>query len=156
MLEPEDRDIYACRTCHDYKRVHTQKESIECPECKGWDADKRNDLLRQATKARAEKPSIRMSDLSDEERALVAQWRVEHPRVHELTLLTWIEGRRYDPAKDPEFLAEARKRFKKWQFLRNSNEGPIPDWAQFALASGSTAHLSKTDAEYVESLKGQK
>lgn len=155
MLEPSEREIYACRTCHDFKRVHAGNRDVECPECAGWDAEKRDHLLRQATKERAEKPSIRMADLSDDERALVAAWRLEHPNVHELTLLTWVEGRRYDPEKDPEFLAEARKRFKKWQFLRNSNEGPVPDWAKTAISTGQTGHLSKSDREYVESLKGR-
>ena len=155
MLEPEARQIYACVTCHDFKRVYAGAKDVECPECKGWPVEKREELLKAATKAKAEKPSIRMVDLSDEETALVATWRVEHPHVHELTLLTWLEGRRYDPEKDPEFLAEARKRFKKWQFLRNSNEGPVPDWAKTAIATGQTGHLSKSDREYVESLKGR-
>jgi hypothetical protein len=156
MREPTSREIYACRTCHDFKRVYADRATVECPECKAWPQEKREDLLRNATRERAEKPSIRASDLTDEERAIVAQWRIDHPLVHELTLLTWIEGRRYDPEKDPEFLAEARKRFKKWQFLRNSNEGPISGWAQHALLTGDVSGLSKTDREYVDSLKEAK
>lgn len=156
MLDPKDREIFACRTCRDFRHVYAGKQTIDCPECAGWDEGKRAELLRQATRERAEKPSIRMSDLSDEERALVAEWTMAHPTTNQLTFLTWIEGRRYDPAKDPEFIADARKAFKKWKFLRNAGDGPLPDWAKTALATGHVNHLSKDDREYVESLRGQK
>jgi len=156
MLDPEERNIYACNTCHDFKRVYAGKKDVECPECSGWTDDQRTTLRRSATRDRAEKPSIRAEDLTQDERNLVAQWRLDYPLVHELTLLTWIEGRRYDPAQDMVFLSEARKSFKKWQFLRNSHEGPAPEWARNALATGSTGGLSKTDVEYVESLRETK
>jgi hypothetical protein len=153
MLEPEQREIVACRTCGDHKRVQAVHESIPCPECKDWPKEKRDDLMRAATRAHAEKPSISETDLSDQEAALVAEWGVLHPGVHRLTLLTWIEGRRYDPAKDPEFLAEARKRFKKWQFLRHSDEGPRPEWVLNAIQTGNTAGLCAADKQYVEDLR---
>ena len=66
------------------------------------------------------------------------------------------QGRRYDPKNDPEFLADARKAFKKWKFLRNAGDGPLPDWARTALATGDVSHLSKDDREFVESLRGQR
>ena len=47
------------------------------------------------------------------------------------------------PTGNMVFLSEARKSFKKWQFLRNSHEGPAPEWARNALATGSTGGLSK-------------
>lgn len=156
MLEPADRDIFACRVCHDFKRVYAGKKDVPCPECSSWNAEQRDAIRRSATRDRAEKPSIRMGDLTAEERAVVAQWRIDHPHAHELTLLTWIEGRRYDPEADPEFMIEARKRFKKWQFLRNTHDGPVSAWAQNALETGNTSGLSKTDKEYVESLKESK
>lgn len=156
MLDPEERNIYACKACHDFKRVYAGKKDVECPECSQWTDDQRATIRRSATRDRAEKPAIHAEDLTQEERDLVAQWRLDYPLVHELTLLTWIEGRRYDPATDPVFLPVARKLFKKWKFLRNSHEGPAPEWARNALATGSTEGLSKTDAEYVESLKESK
>lgn len=118
MLEPEDREIYACRTCHDYRRVYVGPSETTCQECAGWPEEKRAEVLRNATRDRAEKPSITSADLTDEEKEIFSEWVIQHPHVHKLTLLTWIEGRRYDPAKDEEFLKEARKRFKKWKFLR--------------------------------------
>lgn len=153
MLEPADREVIACRTCRDHGWVAAGKKDIKCPECQSWDDEQREAIRRAATRDRAEKPAIGLADLTAEERALVAQWRIDHPRVHELTLLTWIEGRRYDPEKDPEFMAEARKRFKKWQFLRNVHDGPEPSWARHALETGDTTDLSKTDREYVETLR---
>jgi len=156
MLEQIGREIVACRKCSDYKRVYADRECVPCPDCAGWDVETRLKILKDATRAGAEKPSIRMVDLSDEEKVLMAKWAVEHQNVHELTLLTWIEGRRYDPKDDPEFLAEARKAFKKWHFLRNETDGPIPDWAKTALATGHVSHLTKNDREYVEALRWQK
>jgi len=153
VLNPDDRTIVACKTCRDFKKVYSGNHTIDCPECSSWPDGKRDDLLKLATKELAEKPSITESDLSGEEKALMASWAVDHPNVHKLTLLTWIEGRRYDPAKDPEFLTDARKAFKKWQFYRHTNEGPLPDWAKNALATGQTGHLTKSEKEYVNSLK---
>jgi len=153
MLEQIGREIVACRKCSDYKRVYADRECVPCPDCAGWDVETRLKILKDATRAGAEKPSIRMVDLSDEEKVLMAKWAVEHPNVHELTLLTWVEGRRYDPAKDPEFLTDARKAYRKWQFYRHTNEGPLPDWAKNALATGQTGHLTKSEKEYVTSLK---
>lgn len=150
-------EIVACKTCRDFKRVYDGGPvSVPCPECSTWPPEKRIDLLREATRRDAQKPSITESDLSDSEKELMAKWSDAHPNVHKLTLLTWIEGRRYDPKEDPEFLAEARKAFKKWHFLRNETDGPIPDWAKTALATGQTSHLTKNDREYVEALRVQK
>lgn len=156
MLNPDDRTIVACKTCRDFKKVYSGNHTIDCPECSSWPDGKRDDLLKLATKEVAEKPSITESDLSDEEKSLMASWAIDHPNVHKLTLLTWIEGRRYDPKNDPEFLADARKAFKKWKFLRNAGDGPLPDWARTALATGDVSHLSKDDREFVESLRGQR
>lgn len=123
MLEPDDRLVIACRTCRDFGMVYDGPGEKKCPECSGWSDEVRADLLKEATRRAAEKPSITMADLTDEEKALFAEWVVMHPRVHKLTLLTWIEGRRYDPSKDEEFLVEARKRFKKWKFLTFGMQG---------------------------------
>lgn len=151
-----DHRPVGCRTCGDYKKVYSGVALRDCRECSSWSAEHRTDMLKQATRRDAEKPSIRLVDLSDEEKALVKEWRLLHPHVHELTLLTWVEGMRYDPSKDPGFLADARKRFKKWQFLRNSNEGPVPGWALAALEAGDYSGLSKNDIEYVNSMKEAK
>lgn len=155
MLESSSREIFACNTCRDFKRVSNGHKDVPCHECNGWPQEKREELLRVATRDRAEKPTIRMADLTAEERDIVAGWRIAHPHVHELTLLTWIEGRRYDPEKDQEFLVEARKRFRKWQFLRHSDEGRRPEWVENALRTGDLGGISTVDRQYIEGLRGQ-
>lgn len=146
-------EIHACRTCGDFKKVYDGPRTIDCPECASWPDEKRRDLLRNATREHAEKPSINDSDLSDAEKDLIAEWTVAHPHVHRLTFLTWIEGRRYDPSKDPDFLAEARKRFKKWQFLRHGYEGRRPEWVENAVRTGDVSGLSKADRQYIEDVR---
>lgn len=155
MLDPKDREVVSCKTCRDFGKVYDGKLTVDCPECSCWPPDKRAEMARYATKAIAEKPSITEADLSDSEKDLFAQWTLDFPHVHRLTLLTWIEGRRYDPLKDEEFLAEARKRYKKWLFYRHSNEGCLPEWVRYALATGDTSSLTKVDRQYVEELKGR-
>ena len=88
-------EIVACKTCRDFGKVYDGPKTVPCPECSVWPEGHRAEMLREATKREAEKPSITETDLSDDERALMAQWAVDHPHVHRLTLLTWIEGRRY-------------------------------------------------------------
>lgn len=153
MFDPAERQIFACRTCFDHGWLANGRASVKCPECSGWDEYKRKAAFMAETARRGEKPTISAADLTQEEKDLVAMWEIDHPHTNRLTLLTWIEGRRYDPSKDADFIAEARKKFKKWQFLRNSNEGPIPGWAQEALRTGDYEGLSRTDIEYVQSLK---
>jgi len=151
----ERREIHACRTCYDYGRVAVGVSEHECPECSSWDADKRADMLKQAVRDQADKPSISPADLTDDEKELLKEWTLCHPHVSQMTLLTWIEGRRYDPSKDQEFLAEARKRYRKWEFLRFSNvEGGIPSRIKHALQTGEKSHLSKPELEYLQSLRG--
>ena len=65
-------------------------------------------------------PEIQVRDLSEEEAAVFREWRASGH--HELDCLRWIEGRRYDPAKDETFLAHARIEFKRWRFLREQNK----------------------------------
>ena len=115
---PTREVVHACRTCNDFGWVTDGYKDEKCPECSVWNEDKRVEMLKQAIRRSAEKPSITTADLSDDERATLREWTLKHPEASELTMLTWIEGRRYDPARDQEFLVEARKAFKKWKFLR--------------------------------------
>jgi hypothetical protein len=133
--------------------VYVGRTERRCPECESWPPEKREDILRAETKARAEKPSITTADLTDDERKTLKEWTISYPNTSQMTLLTWIEGARYNPSEDKEFLAEARKRFKKWKFLRLTNDGPPPQWAKNALASGSNEGLSSEEKEFVETLR---
>ena len=155
MLDPEDRVIFGCRTCRDAGRVYIGPREGPCPECSSWPPEKREDMIRAATRAKAEKPSITTADLTDDERELLKEWTLCNPHTSQLTFLTWIEGRRYDPSKDEEFLKEARKKFKKWEFLRfSSTEGPLPARIRHALETGETKHLTSAEKECYLAQKG--
>lgn len=122
MLEPDERTIYACRTCRDCGRLMDGPKDIDCPDCSGWGSEQRLAALRAETARRGEKPTISRADLTDEEEEVYTDWRKYHPDVHPLTLLTWIEGRRYNPREDPEFLALCDRRIRKWRFLSGIEE----------------------------------
>jgi hypothetical protein len=111
----------ACASCGDQRFVYRADYSAKaCPVCgcscgvptKGerragtcLGCTKRRDLMH-ALYARREPPQIRESDLTSEERRLVAEWRARHPETSTLTMLRWVEGSRYHPGKDAAFLKE--------------------------------------------------
>lgn len=122
MLEPEERTIYACRTCRDHRLLMDGPKDVKCHDCAGWDEGTRLSHLRAETARRGEKPSITVNDLTDEEEEVYTMWRRNHPDAHQLTILTWIEGCRYNPREDVDFLALCDRRIKKWRFLRGWEE----------------------------------
>jgi hypothetical protein len=54
-------------------------------------------------------------DLTPEEFKVFETMKVLNPHASKATVLSWMEGQRYDPAKDEEFLVEARQKFKEWK-----------------------------------------
>ena len=118
-----------CSVCNDIRRIAPDRfarESIPCPTCgctcerppKGQrlvcscDGGRRHaDLIHK--RQMDTYPVLKMSDLTEEEVKIVNDWKAQ--RHHELDCLRWIEGRRYDPTKDEEFLKEAREEFRKWR-----------------------------------------
>jgi hypothetical protein len=95
-----------CFRCDDYRVVQVGHESAPCPAC-GTD-EQRRALFRE----RAVMPAISTDSLDETEKDLVREWRARG--FHELDCLRWIEGRRYDPLKDAEWLKEARAHWKAW------------------------------------------
>ena len=105
---------FVCGTCRDFRVVAAPEGtdgSIPCPDC-GTDEKRR--LVFTASKSM---PRIRIDDLDEEESDLFRQWRFRGH--HELDCLRWIEGRRYDPEKDPEFIADCEKRLAEWGDARD-------------------------------------
>ena len=101
---------FVCGTCQDFRVVAAPEGtdgSIPCPDC-GTDEKRR--LVFTTSKSM---PQIRLSDLNDEESDLFRQWRFRGH--HELDCLRWIEGRRYDPEKDSEFMADVEKHLAEWR-----------------------------------------
>ncbi len=152
MLNPVERLAFACRTCFDVGKVSFGTHDGECPSCSSLTGGERTARLRADTAQRVSKPGIRESDLTTQEREEFGRLRACHTEAHSLTILVWIEGRRYDPAKDVEFLALCERRLRKWRFLRLTNDGPLPGWAASALA-GAGGDASDVEREWVDSLR---
>lgn len=112
---------FICGSCEDFRVIAAPPglkdsdekpiRSVPCPYC-GTD-EKRRDLFTK----RALIPEIRVSDLTEEEQELFRDWRIRGH--HELDCLRWIEGRRYVPEKDPEFMADCNKRLAEWRQARD-------------------------------------
>lgn len=150
MLNPLERLAFACRTCWDVRRVSFGDVDGECPDCSSLTDGERSERLRAATAERTPKPEIREGDLTSQEREEYHRLRVCHPEAHPLTVLAWIEGRRYDPRDDAEFLALCDRRLRKWRFTRLTLHGPDPGWLRAALA-GEPVKLNESELELVES-----
>ncbi len=111
---------FACPRCQD-SRVVTRfpsargKDIVKCRDC-GSMTDEEYDRFRRDAWAKAHKPpSICELDLTPAEFETYQKMRLEHPNASKFTVLSWIEGQRYDPSKDEEFLAEARVKFREWR-----------------------------------------
>src|SRR5271169_3308443 len=108
----------ACPTCSDVRRVTTHVRAHEgaltpCGKC-GNLTDDEYERFRRDAWVRDQKPQeICELDLTPEEFTVFGRLRQEHPKTSKTTILSWIEGQRFDPSKDEAFLVEARKEFKK-------------------------------------------
>jgi hypothetical protein len=111
---------YACPKCHDLRvmtrAVAARKDNlVPCDKC-GLMPPEEYERFRRDEWAKHQPPiGISQMDLSNEELVVYNQMKTDHPHVAKTTILSWIEGRRYDPSKDPEFLATARQAFKEWR-----------------------------------------
>jgi len=111
---------FACHACHDVRkqtrRVAARKDDIiPCPYC-GLLNDEEYDRFRKDAWTKAQTPpTLCELDLTPEELATFKVMRDANSKASKTTVLTWIEGQRYDPSKDEEFLAVAREKFKEWR-----------------------------------------
>ena len=111
--------IQLCHSCEDTGRVAANRDSrgsAPCPVC--GTTERRGHLWSQRN--HDSMPTLHRSDLTAEEEKIVKGWR--EMDYHELDCLRWTEGRRYDPAKDEAFLAEARREFRAWRFLKETSK----------------------------------
>ena len=114
----------ACPLCNDTRQLtkHVsarQADVVPCDKCGAMDADEYDRFRRDAWLASQKPPEISQLDLTDEERLVFQRMKQEHPTASPATRLSWIEGQRYDPAKDEEFLNQARDEFRKWRDARD-------------------------------------
>jgi hypothetical protein len=124
MVLDDDSNPYArpynCPRCKDFRLLSKSKrfrrdDLVPCDVCGALNHDEYSDFVRRAWAKNNPPPQICELDLSDEELQIFKRWKVENPGTSKATLLAWIEGRRFDPSKDEEFLAEARIKFKEWK-----------------------------------------
>lgn len=104
----------ACDVCKDHQVVtinRCQRETVPCPRC-GFLNEKSYDEFRAAHMASVRaQPEVSQGNLSADEAAFyLEQTRAGHNR---LTVLSWIEGRRYDPSKDEDFVKLVKKTVRK-------------------------------------------
>jgi hypothetical protein len=108
-----------CTRCHGLGRIAggaNAYDSQPCPNC----SSPTDSYTIAAENRRRTLPTLRLEDLTDEERSLMREWRARG--YHELNGLRWIEGRRYDPSKDADFLKDVHKALLKAAFLHEQEE----------------------------------
>jgi hypothetical protein len=120
-----------CATCDDTRHVAARDYSATgCPVC-GCTCSKRlkgepppelcsgcitsRNLKRDAFHRFAAPPTLLELDFSIDELAAYRQLRAAHPNASRLTVLGWIEGQRYEPAKDPDFIAACEAALDDWR-----------------------------------------
>lgn len=109
----------ACLTCNDIRTVTTRVEARKndlrkCPACGNFN-DAEYERFRTAAWLKQHKaPEISELDLTEDELKVFKMMRHNNPQAPKTTVLMWMEGQRYDPSKDEEFLVVAREEFKKW------------------------------------------
>lgn len=112
---------FACPTCNDTRTItrrieaHRPNDLIPCPKCGQMEDEEYDRFRKDAWLAAHPRPTITELDMSLDELAVMKRMRADYPKVSKLTVLSWMEGQRYQPAKDEEFLAEAREKFKEWR-----------------------------------------
>ncbi len=99
-----------CTTCRDARwisptRTARRKELVRCPDC--GDESQRNKLWMNWCRLYDPPADITEKDLTPEEVLVVQGWRRQN--FHMADCLRWIEGRRYDPEKDPQFLEDVKE-----------------------------------------------
>lgn len=112
--------------------------------------------MRRAVAALAPKPGISEADLTDEEFRAFRELRLAHPQANRLTVLAWLEGRRYDPTKDPAAVRDVERRVASWRFKRCAFEGPTPGWVESALRGEKVPGMNACEKEFVEGLRAER
>lgn len=118
----------ACPLCRDYRNVTKGGGRTEpCPNCgprigeKGHFTPEAYDEFRlEHTRATRPRPSLHLENLSEDELVEFRKLKADYPDATTGTVLSWLEGRRYDPAKDPEAVAECERRMTAWRAGRAS------------------------------------
>jgi predicted nucleic acid-binding Zn-ribbon protein len=111
---------HACLRCGDSRMLAryptARKENLDpCDRCGTLNVDEYERFRRDAWVRDHTPPAICELDLTPEEFIVYERMRRDHPAASKLTVLSWLEGQRYDPVRDSSFLEEAREKFKAWR-----------------------------------------
>lgn len=93
----------------------TKTDLVPCDACGTLTPDEYDRFTRDAWIKNTKPPGICELDLTNAELDIYKRMKQQNPHASKTTVLSWIEGQRYDPAKDEEFLKEAREKFKEWR-----------------------------------------
>ena len=104
---------FACPRCRDLRVVSRHASArrddlVKCPACGTMPPEEYLDFRRRTWAAAQPHVTICVAGLSPAEFAEYEKLRTEHPETSKLTILSWLEGRRYDPEKDPDVNHELR------------------------------------------------
>lgn len=110
----------ACLVCDDLRVVQGRFGAAQsCPSCGEMGPESYAAFRRDRYRETRPEPELSILDLTPEEFAVFRAWQVDHAQTSKLTLLSWIEGRRYEPRKDPEFVAEVAARMAELRLIRD-------------------------------------
>jgi len=103
----------ACIVCSDLRIVlqSNGREAMRCPRCGVLNEESYTAFMAAHAAGVREKPALCQLDLTVDEIEYMREQKVAlGGKAHNLTILSWIEGRRYDPSRDPELVALVNER----------------------------------------------
>ena len=151
-----------CDICLDSREVQTKHHGTEkCQRCGCTDPDPEKGHRRTKDcggcrwrraayidRLKAHPSDVRPADLTEKEMALWDRWSAEG--YNPLDGLRWVEGQRYDPSKDEEFLTDAREKFRQWRRdAVDRHEGLEPEWLLRAL-KGEKVEMNSSQKEFLK------
>lgn len=111
----------ACTDCADTRTMTRRVEShrpddlYPCSKCGTMSGEEYDRFRRDQWLASHPRTQFTELDLTNEELIVYKKMRADYPKTSKLTVLAWMEGQRYDPSKDEEFLVQARQKYKEWR-----------------------------------------
>jgi hypothetical protein len=111
---------YSCDRCRDSRTLtrHTtarKADLVPCDKCGLLSPEEYDRFTKDAWMKNHTAPGICELDLTEVELAVFRVIRREHPGLSKTTVLSYIEGQRYEPSKDAAFTEEARMKFREWR-----------------------------------------
>jgi hypothetical protein len=122
MVQVRDFTAQRCPVCGCtcQKRVNGETPSAPCQGCI-MSADLKHDANRRYYNP----TTLCELDLTVGELATLRMMRAAHPNTPKPVVLSWIEGQRYDPSKDEDFVAEVKRELARRNVTAAGQNGAI-------------------------------